>query len=137
MIPLTILVPSGIAYSFEVESFTVPTDKGPLMIEGGYTPTIVNCLPAGVLKVVEKGKNKYFALFSGILHVKNNRAVLLAENIESGSDIDLDRATKRRDEKEEVLNSKTKGQDLILAKASLLKQLTRIKVKNLTQGAAE
>ena len=81
MIPLTVLTPKGIAIDAEVDSFIVPAEKGPLMIEKGYTPTIVSCLPSGVLKIWMGGKKKFYALFQGVLHVKENRAVMLCQNI--------------------------------------------------------
>ena len=137
MIPLTVLTPKGIAIDAEVDSFIVPAEKGPLMIEKGYTPTIVSCLPSGVLKIWMGGKKKFYALFQGVLHVKENRAVLLCQNIEEGSTIDRARARCKADYYRDIIEKKDPNTDVEYARISLAKQMARLQAKNLSDGSLD
>ena len=137
MIPLAVLTPAGIAVAAEVESFIVPVEKGPLMIEKGYTPTIVSCLPSGVLKIWMGGKKKFYALFQGVLHVKENRAVMLCQNIEEGSTIDRARAMSKADYDRDIIEKKDPNTDVEYARISLAKQMARLQAKNLSDGSLD
>ena len=107
------------------------------MIEKGYTPTIVSCLPSGVLKIWMGGKKKFYALFQGVLHVKENRAVMLCQNIEEGSTIDRARAMSKADYDRDIIEKKDPNTDVEYARISLAKQMARLQAKNLSDGSLD
>ena len=93
MISFQVLTPEGILLQEEVVSILLPAVNGPLLIEGGYTPTIVECLPSGVVKVDFGNKVKYYAEFHGVGRVTPEGTFLFcAELFEDGYEIDMARA---------------------------------------------
>lgn len=132
---LRILTPQGVAYDNDVESFLVPTEQGPLLIERGYTNLISTLSPAGVLRIDRNGKKAFFAIFGGVLQVNHEKGCsIFTEEIDDGASIDLARAQAARDRNLDRINSKDPNIDINRAKAKLAKALTRINVKTLSQG---
>lgn len=132
---LRILTPQGVAYDNDVESFLVPTEQGPLLIERGYTNLISTLSPAGVLRIDRNGKKAFFAIFGGVLQVNHEEGCsIFSEEIDDGASIDLARAQAARDRNLDRINSKDPNIDINRAKAKLAKALTRINVKTLSQG---
>jgi F0F1-type ATP synthase epsilon subunit len=74
---LVILSPEGVVYEGEVLSLYVPSEKGPLGILPGYTPTIAP-LRDGVGKALDALKKTafYFVCFGGALEVKPDGVVV-------------------------------------------------------------
>ncbi|MCF0112551.1 MAG: hypothetical protein HUJ60_01065 [Bacilli bacterium] len=134
MIHLRILTRKGTFLDQDVESFIIPAHDGPLQIEAGYTPNITACLEAGVMKIKTEGKTKFYALFRGILHVKPTEAILLAEAIEDGYEIDMARAIASRDRNLDIIARNDGNDDVRHARISLAKQLARIQAKELDEG---
>lgn len=134
MIKLTIRSEKGVFFEQEVDSFLLPAVRGPLLIEKGYTPSIIRCDEAGVLKVIINEKPKYFAIFHGLANVTPTGAELLVEEIEDGYEIDMARAIARRDRDLDIINNAGDSEDVMFAKISLAKQLARISAKTLDSG---
>ncbi len=135
--PLRIFTPQGIIFNEEVLSATVPTEKGPLCIEPGYTNLISSIVKAGVLQIVTLKQTRYFAIFGGSLDVsKLEGTSIFTEEINDGFDIDLARAIAARDRNLDRLEKRPEGIDIVRAKAKLDKALVRISVKQLSEGLA-
>lgn len=133
--PLKVLSMDGVAFEGEVDALLVPTEKGPLLIESGYTNLITSLLSAGVMKIVQNGKSDYYAVFGGVVDVRKGGATTVySEEINRGYDIDLARAIAARDRNLDRINSPTDDIDIKKARAHLMKALTRIAVKNLSEG---
>lgn len=138
MIPFTVLTPNGIALEEEVVSVLIPAVNGPLLLESGYTPSIVECLSSGVVKVDFGNKVKYYAAFHGVARVRaDGRIVFCAELFEDGYEIDMARAIASRDRNLDLIQSQDSNIDVTYARISLAKQLARIKAKNLGEGKQE
>ena len=136
--PLRILTPKGIIFDEEVLSLTVPTEKGPLCIEPGYTNIITSISKAGVLLVVTPTQKRYFAIFGGSLDVsKLEGTSIFTEEINDGYEIDMARAIAARDRNQDRLDKRPEGIDIVRAKAKLAKALVRINVKQLSEGLAK
>ena len=134
-LPLKILTPMGIVYQADVQSFTVPSMQGPLMIEPGYTNVIVALNPAGVLKINKGGKKRFFAIYGGVLHVNRvNGCEIYTEEIIDGNDIDLARAIAKRDRNQDRISKHESGIDIKRAQINLAKALAKIDAKTLTEG---
>ncbi len=134
-LPLRIESPKGLLFDGEVLSVTVPTDKGPLMIEPGYTNLIATLSDCGILKVVKKDGVDYFAVFGGVIDVsKLEGTTVYPPDINRGYEIDLARALAAKERNQERLDRRQEGIDLERAKIKLAKALVRINVKHLSEG---
>ena len=135
--PLKVLTMHGCVYDDVALSLLVPTDKGPLLIEPGYTNYIGSISPAGVLRIQTEKKNEYYAIFGGAVDVKHGIGVTVyCEEIDYGGDIDLARATAARDRNLDRIEKRPDGIDLVRAKIKLAKALARIDAKRLSEGDA-
>lgn len=138
MISFQVLTPEGILLQEEVVSILLPAVNGPLLIEGGYTPTIVECLPSGVVKIDFGNKVKYYAEFHGVGRVTPEGTFLFcAELFEDGYEIDMARAIASRDRNLDLIQSQDPNVDVAYAQISLNKQLARIQAKTLGEGQKE
>ena len=136
--PLKILTMDGVVYSGDARSLMVPTEKGPLVIEAGYTNFIGALSAAGVLKVVDEKGNHFYAVFGGVLDVRMNESVTVySEEINPGYSIDLARAIAARDRNLDRIAKHEEGIDILRAKIKLSKALVRISVKELSEGGMQ
>ncbi|OPZ33396.1 MAG: ATP synthase epsilon chain [Tenericutes bacterium ADurb.BinA155] len=131
---LLALTPKGIFFDKNVEEAYIPTPNGPLGIFPNYTRARFALAPSGVLKVKESGKEKYYAIFGGVVRVDSNQTMILTEEIEDGLSIDMARAIAARDRAQDLLSNKEMGADIDRARAALNRALTRIDVKSLDEG---
>ncbi len=85
-------------------------------------------LNVGELKIVQNGKDKYFATGGGFAEIVNNSVKLLVESIESSKEINIDRA---QESFERAKTRKTKDDpdtNFARAEASLMRALNRLRV---------
>ena len=135
--PLKVLTMTGTAFEGDVDALLVPTEMGPLLIEAGYTNLITSIVPAGVMKIVQNGKSDYYAVFGGVVDVrKGGTATVYAEELNRGYEIDMARAMAARDRNLDRIQYPNDDTDLVKARAQLAKALTRIAVKNLSEGGS-
>ena len=135
MIRLCVLTPNGIVLDEDVTSFSVPSKKGALVIEGKYTPIYEILENAGVLKVVSTKGTSYYAIFNSSIRVTPMKALLCCTLCERGYDINAARANASADRARKRLEEKSDGIDLVRAKASLNRALVRLSVKSLSEGS--
>ena len=134
MIRLVLLSPNGVLFDEDVLSFTVQSKKGPLQINGGYTPIFEMVEEASVLKIDTGKKKIYYAIFHSSLRVTPMKALLSCTHCEEGYDIDTARANESKIRAEKRLERKEEGVDVARAKASLARALIRLEVKSLSEG---
>ncbi len=76
---LEIISPDKKLYSGDVVNLNVPGTKGPFMILKNHAP-IISTLEKGAIKILEKdGKRTSFEVDGGVIEVKNNKIIVLAE----------------------------------------------------------
>ena len=80
----------------------VPGAKGELEILPGHTE-LLTILNAGVVALVQDGKERRFAIGYGFAEVKNDRVLVLAETIEEAHEIDKARAAAAQKKAEAAL----------------------------------
>lgn len=132
---LKVLTMHGPVYDDEALSVLLPTEKGPLLLEPGYTNYIGAIAPAGVMRIKTAHGNKFYAIFGGVVDVKRTLGVTVyAEEINYAEEIDLARAVAARDRNLDRIETRPEGIDLIRAKAKLAKALARIDAKKLSEG---
>ena len=135
--PLKVLTMHGCVYDADALSVLLPTDKGPLLIEVGYTNFIGAIAPAGVLRIQTEKRMEYYAVFGGAVDVKRGKGVTVyCEELNYGEDIDLARAIAARDRNLDRIQTRPEGIDLVRAKIKLAKALARIDAKRLSEGNA-
>ena len=133
--PLKVLTMQGTAFEGEVLSLSIPTEKGPVVIEHGYTNYMAALSPAGVMTIVTPNKTEYYAVFGGVIDVRKGGATkLYVEEINNGFEIDLARAIAARDRNLDRINRRPEGIDIQRAQIKLQKALVRISVKQLAEG---
>lgn len=89
---------------------------------------IMTALDVGVTKAVQGDKIKLFTTMGGILQFKDNDAIILTDNAESGSDIDVARAKAAKERAEARLADKSAEIDAKRAEAALARAKARLKV---------
>ena len=132
---LQVLTMHGPVYDDEALSVLLPTEKGPLLLEPGYTNYIGAIAPAGVMRIQSAHGNKFYAIFGGVVDVKRTLGVTVyTEEINYAEEIDLARAVAARDRNLDRIETRPEGIDLIRAKVKLAKALARIDAKKLSEG---
>jgi len=88
-----IVTPERIVYTNEVEMVIAPTVDGEIGILPLHVP-LVTVLAAGELRVrYNDGKDvEWFAISGGYLQIHEDKVIVLADNAQSASLIDVDRA---------------------------------------------
>lgn len=89
---------------------------------------IMTALEVGVTKAVQGDKMKLFTTMGGIFQFKDNDAIILTDNAESGSDIDVARAKAAKERAEARLADKSAEIDAKRAEAALARAKARLKV---------
>jgi F-type H+-transporting ATPase subunit epsilon len=124
-IHLEIVTPEKQLFSGAVDSVTVPSTTGYLGILPGHAPLLAEL---GVGEVSYKIGDRTDFLFCswGFVEVLSDRVVLLAQNAELASDIDIKRAEEAKNRAEKLLASKDSGVDFQRAELSLLRAISRL-----------
>ncbi len=127
-IRLDIVTPERLAYSDDVDEVVCPGIEGELGILPHHAP-LLTTLGLGALKIRKDGEDTFFAIAGGFLQVRPDRVVVMAETAELGSEIDLERAERAREEAGRTLEAvELEPEDLARARARLQKALLRIRV---------
>jgi F-type H+-transporting ATPase subunit epsilon len=125
---LEIVTPERLAYSDEVDSVQLPGIEGELGVLPHHAP-LVSILGVGELLIRKGGQEESFAIVGGFLQVRPDKVVVMAEDADMASEIDLEKAHEARREAEKALETGYhEGADLSLARASLQQALLRIRV---------
>ena len=127
-IQLDIVTPEKLAYSDEVDAVVLPGSEGELGVLPHHAP-LISTLGAGELRLRKGGQEESFAIIGGFLQVLPDRVVVMAENADMASDIDLEKAQEARRQAEQALEGGfVEGADLAAARAALRASLIRIRV---------
>ena len=125
---LEIVTPEKLAYEDEVDSVVLPGSEGELGVLPHHAP-LVSTLGAGELRLRKGGQEESFAIVGGFVQVRPDKVVVMAEDADMASEIDLEKAQAARREAEKALETGYhEGADLSLARASLQQALLRIRV---------
>ena len=125
---LEIVTPERLAYSDHVDSVQLPGIEGELGVLPHHAP-LVSILGVGELLIRKGGQEESFAIVGGFLQVRPDKVVVMAEDADMSSEIDLEKAHEAKREAEKALESGYhEGSDLSLARASLQAALLRIRV---------
>jgi len=77
---LEIITPDKIVFSGKINMVQVPGSKGSFEVLDYHAP-IISTLEKGRIKVVERGTETFFEISGGVIEVKDNKVIILAESI--------------------------------------------------------
>ena len=129
MIKLKIITHSKIVYKGEVKGFYTDAKDGRIGILPNHLP-ITTVLEIGVTKIITEDGPVYVTTMGGVMHFKNNEAVILTDLAELGDDIDEVRAKEAYERAKARLEAKKDKLDVIKAQVALKKAIARISATN-------
>jgi F-type H+-transporting ATPase subunit epsilon len=78
---LEIITPDKKIFSGKVNAVQVPGTNGSFMVLEYHAP-IISTLEQGRVKIVEGSAESYFSISGGIIEVKDNDVIILAESVQ-------------------------------------------------------
>ena len=126
-IHLEVVTPEKLLFSGAVDYVTVPSAIGYLGILPGHAPLLAE-LGIGEISYKIGEQKDYFSCSWGFVEVLPDRVVVLAQNAETSSTIDIQRAEKAKSRAEKRLLSKDPNIDFARAQLALLRAISRIGV---------
>lgn len=124
---LKLITHNRIVFDEDVNEIYTRGVDGEFGILENHVP-IMTALEVGVTKAVQGDKIKLFTTMGGIFQFKDNDAIILTDNAESGSDIDVARAKAAKERAEARLADKSAEIDAKRAEAALARAKARLKV---------
>lgn len=128
-IKLKIVTQNKIVYEGVVNAFYTDTMDGRIGILPNHIP-ITSVLEIGVTKVIEEKEPVYITTMGGIMHFKDNEAVILTDIAELGQDIDEVRAKEAYERAKAKLESHQDKMGVLKAQIALKKAIARISATN-------
>lgn len=83
----------GVYKTVETEKLNVPTSEGRRTILSNHMPIMLS-LDLGVVETLEEGIINRYVVNGGVLYFENNVAEIVADNVLTLDDIDVERAAK-------------------------------------------
>lgn len=115
-------------YSEEVDSVTIPGTDGSFQVLKNHAALIAT-FSLGKIKIKKGQDTIIYSTSGGIFEVKNNKAIVLAESIETIEEIDIDRAKLAKTRAEEILAMAEANEDEVReAKDALQRAINRLKI---------
>lgn len=125
---LEIISPIRTLFKGDVNSVIIPGTLGSFQVLKNHAP-LVSSFEIGMIKIQKDADILEYSTSGGIFEVKNNKAIILAETIESKEEIDLARARNSKSRAEQILKmGDVRKDEKSEAKVSLQKAINRIKV---------
>lgn len=125
---LEIISPIKTVFNGEISSVIIPGTLGSFQVLKNHAP-LVSSFEIGMIKIQMDSETMEYSTSGGIFEVKNNKAIILAETIESKEEIDLSRARNSKSRAEQILKMGDTRDDVKSdAKVSLQKANNRIKL---------
>jgi len=125
---LQIITPGRVVFQDEATSVSAPGTQGGFQILFNHAP-FISTIEVGEIKVRNKnGNDLVYATSGGVVEVKENNVVVLAESAEPADEIDMQRAKAANERAKERLQSKDSGIDIERARLSMMRSLNRLRV---------
>lgn len=128
-IKFKIVTPERTVLESEIDQLTLPTQEGEITVLPGHIP-LISVLSPGELIAREGEKETAMAVSGGIVEVRKNEIVILADTAERAEEIDLKRAEEARERAEKLKEERIQTDEAQYATAAAIleKNLARIKV---------
>jgi len=99
---LEIVSPVKMVFEGEVNSITIPGTLGSFQVLQNHAP-LISTFIVGRIKVEKDSESMEYSTSGGVFEVKNNKAIVLADSIETIEEIDIERAKLSKVRAEEIL----------------------------------
>ena len=129
-IHLKIITHEQVVYENDVDAIYSPGSKGEFGVLYNHIP-FMTTLQIGVTKVVIGGKSEYISTLGGIFQVKENHALILADEAEKGSDIDVPRAKLAKERAEARLGNAKDKKERARAERAIARAMARLKAADI------
>lgn len=124
---LEIVSPARKVFEGEVKSVSIPGTLGNFQVLKNHAP-LISTFTVGKIKIEDHTGVTEFSTSGGVFEVKNNKAIVLAESIESKEEVNLERARLSKIRAEELLKSADlSSQEKEDAKFALQRAINRLK----------
>lgn len=128
LLNIEIVSPEKNVFQGTAKVLTVPGVEGLFQVLNMHAP-MISMFETGVITIEdEKGEKINFSTRGGVLEVKDNKVVVLADTAEAKGSIDVERAERAMQRAEERLKAGGKGIDRERAKFSIQRAKIRLKV---------
>ncbi len=125
---LDIVTPKKVVFKGEAQSFSAPGVMGGFQVLVDHAPMLAE-IGIGEVSVVDaEGNRTHYATSGGVVEVKQNHVILMAESAEKEDEIDTKRAEAARDRAKLRLADLRAETDFERARAAHLRALNRLKV---------
>lgn len=125
---LEIISPVKTVFEGEVNSVSIPGTVGIFQVLKNHA-AMISTFRVGKVKIEKDSEISEYSTSGGIFEVKNNKAIILAESIESKEDIDIERASKAKFRAEEILKmAEADANEKEEARHSLQRAINRLKI---------
>jgi len=123
---LEVVTPRRLVLSEVVEEITAPGELGEFGVLPGHIPFFAT-LGIGEVMYRKGEKKRYIAVSWGFAEILSNKVTILAEIAELDTEIDVERAKRKKELAEERLKTlSADDKDYLKVKASLNKAMTRM-----------
>ncbi|KAJ8419200.1 hypothetical protein Cgig2_015041 [Carnegiea gigantea] len=126
---LCVLTPNRIVYNSEVKEIILPTNSGQIGVLPNHAP-IVTAVDLGILRIRLNDQWLTIVLMGGFARIDNNEITVLANEAESGSDIDPQEAQQTLEKAEAILRKAEGKRQIIEANLALRRAKTRVEATN-------
>jgi F-type H+-transporting ATPase subunit epsilon len=133
---LKIVTPERQVLTKDVDQVILPGVAGSFGVLPEHAPMVVALKP-GMVKVLHGSQSEVYSCSGGYAEVTGEEVVLLADALETGVEINPERAKKAQQRAEERLAKRTEDTDTARAQAALLRALVRLKVYEQNQLAGK
>ena len=129
-IKLQIVTAERLIFEGDVDEVNVPGQEGDMGILPKHAPLMTTLRPGEIVVVTDK-QSQFFAVSGGVLEVRPERVIILADSAERADEIDIARAQEAVERAKANMSDKANtGLDAAAAEAALARALTRVKVAN-------
>lgn len=102
---LEIMSPVNTLFEGEVDSVTIPGTSGSFQVLKNHAP-LISSFEIGKIKIRQGQSSLEYTTGGGIFEVNNNKAIVLAESVETKDQIDFERANRAKVRAEQILEKK-------------------------------
>lgn len=129
---LSVVAPDRTVFEDTVESVVLPGVAGYLGIMAGHEPTLL-ALRAGIIEYEDPNRQRHFVSVSGgFTEVSDNKVIVLAEDAQRSSEIDVAAAEKVLEEARRALRGEETSMTQEQATDELERAMIRIKASRLS-----
>jgi F-type H+-transporting ATPase subunit epsilon len=125
---LEIISPVRTVFDGEISSVVLPGTSGSFQVLKNHAP-LVSSLGIGIVRIQNESGEVEYTTGGGVFEVRKNKAIILAESIESKEELDIERAKLSKARSEQILNmTNVRDDEKLEARVSLQRALNRIKL---------